>query len=71
MSESIATRDAYGKVLLEMGAKYPDLVVLDADLSGSTRTEWFGQKYPERFFDIGIDGVDVVEVREGSPSRTW
>jgi transketolase len=65
MSEKIATRDAYGKVLLEMGGKYPDLVVLDADLSGSTRTEWFGQKYPERFFDMGIAEQDMVNVGAG------
>jgi transketolase len=65
MSEKIATRDAYGKALLEMGAKYPDLVVLDADLSGSTRTEWFGQKYPDRFFDIGIAEQDMVNVGAG------
>jgi len=65
MSDKIATRDAYGKVLLEMGEKYPDLVVLDADLSGSTRTEWFGQKYPERFFDMGIAEQDMVNVAAG------
>jgi len=65
MSEKIATRDAYGKILLEMGEKYPDLVVLDADLSGSTRTEWFGQKYPERFFDMGIAEQDMVNVGAG------
>ena len=65
MSEKIATRDAYGKVLLEMGEKYPDLVVLDADLSGSTRTEWFGKKYPDRFFDIGIAEQDMVNVGAG------
>jgi len=65
MSEKIATRDAYGKILLEMGEKYPDLVVLDADLSGSTRTQWFGKKYPERFFDIGIAEQDMVNVGAG------
>ena len=65
MSEKIATRDAYGKILLEMGEKYPDLVVLDADLSGSTRTQWFGDKWPERFFDIGIAEQDMVNVGAG------
>ncbi|HUW57112.1 MAG TPA: transketolase C-terminal domain-containing protein [Planctomycetota bacterium] len=65
MSERIATRDAYGKVLLEMGAKYPDLVVLDADLAGSTRTEWFGAKYPDRFYDIGIAEQDMVNIGAG------
>lgn len=65
MSERIATRDAYGKILLEMGARFPDLVVLDADLSGSTRTEWFGQKYPDRFFDVGIAEQDMVNIGAG------
>jgi len=63
--EMIATRDAYGKILLEMGAKYPDLVVLDADLAGSTRTEWFGAKYPERFHDNGIAEQDMVNIGAG------
>lgn len=65
MSDKIATRDAYGKILLEMGEKYPDLVVLDADLSGSTRTQWFGEKWPERFFDMGIAEQDMVNVGAG------
>ena len=65
MSEKIATRDAYGKILLEMGEKYPDLVVLDADLAGSTRTEWFGEKYPDRFYDIGIAEQDMVNIGAG------
>ncbi|KPJ53613.1 MAG: transketolase [Planctomycetes bacterium DG_58] len=65
MSEMIATRDAYGEVLLEMGERYPDLVVLDADLAGSTRTEWFGKKYPDRFYDIGIAEQDMVNIGAG------
>ena len=48
----IATRAAYGKALMELGEQYPDLVVLDADLSGSTMTKDFAAKYPHRFFDI-------------------
>ena len=46
-----ATRDAYGETLKELGAIYPDLVVLDADLSASTKTQDFAKVYPERFFD--------------------
>jgi len=65
MSDKIATRDAYGKILLEMGKKYPDLVVLDADLSGSTRTEWFGKEFPERFLDVGIAEQDMVNTGAG------
>ncbi|NLD18755.1 MAG: transketolase family protein [Clostridiales bacterium] len=54
MAESMATRQAYGKALVELGAKYPDLVVMDADLSKSTMTAEFGKTYPERFFNMGI-----------------
>ncbi|MGI0140717.1 MAG: transketolase family protein, partial [Thermoplasmata archaeon] len=45
-------RDAYGEVLVELGDEDPKLVVLDADLSGSTRTQFFGKKFPERFFNV-------------------
>ena len=47
MAEKIATREAYGKALAALAEKYPDLVVLDADLSGSTMTKTFAEKYPE------------------------
>lgn len=54
MTEKMATRDAYGKALVALGAQYPSLVVLDADLSGSTKTKEFAKVYPERFFNMGI-----------------
>lgn len=54
MSEKMATRAAYGKALVEMGAENPDLVVMDADLSKSTMTAEFSKTYPERFFNMGI-----------------
>ena len=54
MSEKIATRDAYGKTLAELGDTNADIVVLDADLSCSTKTNIFGQKFPERFFNLGV-----------------
>jgi transketolase len=50
----MATREAYGNTLKELGAKYPNLVVMDADLSGSTKTAVFAKEYPERFFNMGI-----------------
>ena len=50
----MATREAYGKTLVELGAKNPNLVVMDADLSKSTKTADFGKVYPERFFNMGI-----------------
>jgi transketolase len=54
MADKMATRDAYGKILVKLGAEYPELVVLDADLSGSTKTKDFAKVYPERFFNMGI-----------------
>ena len=54
MSEKMATRAAYGKALVEMGAENPNLVVMDADLSKSTMTAEFSKTYPERFFNMGI-----------------
>lgn len=54
MADKMATRQAYGKALVELGEKYPQLVVMDADLSKSTMTAEFGKVYPERFFNMGI-----------------
>lgn len=54
MAEKMATRDAYGKILIKLGEKYENLVVMDADLSGSTKSAAFGKEYPERFFNMGI-----------------
>lgn len=54
MAEKMATRQAYGQVLVELGQKYDNLVVMDADLSKSTMTADFGKKFPERFLNMGI-----------------
>ncbi len=54
MADKMATRDAYGKALIKLGAMYPQLVVLDADLSGSTKTKEFAKEFPGRFFNMGI-----------------
>lgn len=54
MADKMATRQAYGKALVELGEKHPELVVMDADLSKSTMTAEFGKAYPERFFNMGI-----------------
>lgn len=61
----IATRDAYGKALAKYGAEYPDLVVLDADLSGSTKTGVFAKAFPERFFQMGIAEQDLMGTAAG------
>ena len=63
MAKSI--RDVYGETLAELGAEYENIVVLDADLSGSTKSKVFGQKYPERFFNMGIAESDMVSCAAG------
>ena len=65
MAEKIATRAAYGKALEELAVQEPNLVVLDADLSGSTMTKGFGAEHPDRFFDMGIAEANMVGVAAG------
>ena len=65
MAEKIATRAAYGKALEELAAQEQNLVVLDADLSGSTMTKGFGAEHPDRFFDMGIAEANMVGVAAG------
>src|SRR5437660_2465133 len=60
-----ATRDAFGRALEALGASHPEVVVVDADVSNSTRTEWFGKKFPDRFFNIGIAESNLVGVAAG------
>jgi transketolase len=60
-----STRDAYGHALVDLGAARPDVVVLDADLSRSTRTEWFAARYPDRFFNIGIAEQNMIGMAAG------
>ncbi|MFZ3132508.1 MAG: transketolase family protein, partial [Desulfosporosinus sp.] len=65
MADKIATRDAYGQALLILGAENPNVVVLDADLSKSTKTADFGKKYPERFFNMGIAEANLLGTAAG------
>lgn len=65
MSQKIATREAYGAALVELGKKNPDVVVLDADLSKSTKTADFGKAFPERFFDMGIAEQNMMGTAAG------
>ena len=65
MAEKIATREAYGKKLVELADKYPELVVFDADLAGATMTKFFAAAHPERFFDMGIAECNMVGVAAG------
>ena len=62
MSEKIATREAYGKALVELGAANEQVVVLDADLAGATMTKHFKAAYPQRFFDCGIAEADMMNI---------
>lgn len=61
----IATRDAYGKALKKLGAENKDIVVLDADLSKSTKTSDFAAEFPERFFNIGIAEANMMGTAAG------
>jgi transketolase len=61
-------RDAYGETLVELGGKYSDIVVLDADLSKSTKTILFAKKYPERFFEMGIAEANMISTAAGLAS---
>ena len=63
--QKAATRDGYGKALLELGKINPDVVALDADLSDSTRSEYFAKQFPERFFSIGIAEQDMIGTAAG------
>lgn len=65
MSEKIATREAYGKALVQIGAENPDVVVLDADLSKSTKTIDFKKAYPDRFFDFGVAEQNMIGTAAG------
>ena len=63
--KKMATRDGYGKALVELGKDHPDLVVLDADLAGSTKTGMFAKAYPERHFNCGIAEGNMMSVAAG------
>lgn len=65
MADKMATRDAYGKALLVLGSENSNVVVLDADLSKSTKTADFGKKYPERFFNMGIAESNLLGTAAG------
>lgn len=65
MSDKESTRVEYGKTLAQLGKEYPDIVVLDADLSGSTQTHHFAKAFPERFFNMGIAEQDLMGTAAG------
>jgi transketolase len=65
MSEKKALRDAYGKTLLALGKENEKIVALDADLSGSTRSNWFAETFPHRFFNAGVAEADMIGTAVG------
>ena len=64
-SVEISMRDTYGEELLALGNVYPELVVLDADVSSSTKSVLFGARYPERFFNVGVAESNMVDIAGG------
>lgn len=63
--KEMATRDAYGLTLVELGRRYPEVVVLDADLSCSTKTALFAKEFPHRFFNMGVSEQDMIGTAAG------
>jgi transketolase len=61
----MSTREAFGKTLVEVGKKNPNVVALDADLSKSTMTHWFAKEFPDRFFECGIAEANMVSIAGG------
>ena len=59
------TREVYGRTLVDLGKNYPDLVVLDADLTVSTKTNLFGKEFPSRFFTMGVSEQDMMATAAG------
>lgn len=65
MAGKIATRNAYGQALCDLAEKYPELVVLDADLANATMTKMFKAAYPDRFYDCGIAECNMTGIAAG------
>ena len=68
MAEQLYQRDVYGKTLIELGKENKDIVVLDADLSSSTRTSLFAKEFPERFFNFGVAEQNMMASSAGFAS---
>ena len=65
MKKMIAQREAYGEALLDLGKANPNVVVLDADVSNSTRTVYFAEQFPGRFFNFGIAEQNMMAAAAG------
>ncbi|MBA7496809.1 1-deoxy-D-xylulose-5-phosphate synthase [subsurface metagenome] len=65
MIKKFAIRDAFGEALVELGEKNEKVVVLDADVSCSTRTIKFGERFPHRFFNLGVAEANMMNIAAG------
>jgi transketolase len=68
MAELLYQRDVYGQALVELGKQNKNIVVLDADLSGSTRTSIFAKAFPDRFFNVGVAEQNLITIAAGLAS---
>ena len=66
--EQLYQRDIYGQTLVELGRENKNIVVLDADLSGSTRTSIFAKEFPDRFFNFGVAEQNMMATAAGLAS---
>lgn len=71
IGDIIAPRFAFGEALRDMGEEYPGLVVFDADVCASTQTMMFKEKYPDRFYQIGIAEQNMVGIAAGMATTGW
>ena len=65
MAGEVSLRESYGKTLAELGKKYPDIVVLDADLCPSTMTQYFMREFPDRSFNLGVAEQNMIGIAAG------
>lgn len=63
--QAISMREAFGRSLLDLADKFPEMVVLDADVSSSTKTLEFGKNHPQRFFNVGVAEANMVDIAGG------
>jgi transketolase len=71
MNREMSTRDAYGHTLIKIAERDTRIFVLDADLSRSTRTEWFKAHYPDRFLNVGIAEQNLIGIASGLSMSGW
>ena len=63
--DMVAPRDGYGKALVELGEKNPNVIVLSGDLTESTRSQWFAEKFPDRFIEVGVAEQNMMGIAAG------